>query len=40
VPKGVLTKLFIRGFEPAEAADKAKIEYDNARPAPKWARRR
>jgi hypothetical protein len=40
IPKGVLVKLFTRGLEPAEAADQAKIEYDNARPQPKWARRR
>jgi hypothetical protein len=40
VPKGVLSNLFIRRLDPAAAADKAKLEYDNARPWPKWARRR
>ena len=35
VPKGVMTKLFIRGLEPAAAGDRAKVEYDSTRPRPR-----
>jgi len=35
VREGVLTRLFIRGLEPAKAAEAAKVEYQNRQVRPK-----